>query len=85
MKLNAEVQLMVNRRDAGQLVVVPDFIGKDLGSTYVLAEENFLLVGELGHEINNDLLPETVIWQSIPSGDEVRKWSVIDLTVSRLE
>jgi len=85
MKLNAEVQLIVNRRDAGQLVVVPDFTEMDLGSAYALAEENFLLVGELGYEINNDLLPETVIWQSIPAGDEVRKWSVIDLTVTTLE
>jgi beta-lactam-binding protein with PASTA domain len=85
MKLNAEVQLLVNRRDAGQLVTVPDFVNKDLGAAYTLAEENFLLIGELGHEVNNDLLPETVIWQSIPPGDEVRKWSVIDLTVSALE
>jgi len=85
MKLNAKVQLMVNRRDAGQLVKVPDFVGKDLASAYVLAEENFLLIGELGYEIDEDLLPETVIWQSIPAGDEIKKWSVIDLTVSRLE
>jgi serine/threonine-protein kinase len=85
MKLNAEVQLLVNRTDAGQLVVVPEFIQLDLQSAYALAEENFLLIGELGYEVNNDLLPETVIWQSIPPGDEVKKWSVIDLTVSKLE
>lgn len=85
MKLNAEVQLLVNRKDIGQLVAVPDFVQMDLQSTYALAEENFLLIGELGYEVHNDLLPETVIWQSIPPGDEVRKWSVIDLTVSKLE
>ena len=85
MKLNAEVQLLVNRRDAGQMVAVPDFIQKDLASAYALAEENFLLIGEMGYEVQNDLLPETVIWQSIPAGDKVRKWSVIDLTVSTLE
>ena len=85
MKLNAEVQLLVNRRDAEQMVTVPDFSNKDLGTAYTLAEENFLLIGELGYEIHNDLLPETVIRQSIPPGDEVRKWSVIDLTISALE
>jgi serine/threonine-protein kinase len=85
MKLNADVQLMVNRKEAGQLVTVPNFIERDLGSTYTLAEENFLLIGELGYEVNNDLLPETVIRQSIPPGDKVAKWTVIDLTVSTLE
>ena len=57
----------------------------DLQSAYALAEEKFLLIGELGYEVHNDLLPETVIWQSIPAGDEVRKWSVVDLTISKLE
>lgn len=85
MKLNAEVQLLVNRKEGGQMVSVPDFINKDLGSAYTLAEENFLLIGELGHEVHNDLLPETVIWQSIPAGEKVRKWTVIDLTISSLE
>ena len=85
MKLNAEVQLLVNRKEGGQMVTVPDFIGKDLGSAYTLAEENFLLIGELGYEINNDLLPETVLKQSVPPGDKVEKWTVIDLTVSSLE
>ncbi len=85
MKLNAEVQLMVNRRDAGQLVAVPDFNGMDLESAHLLAEENFLLVGKLGYEIDNNLLPETVIFQTIPAGDKVKKWTVIDLTVTIME
>lgn len=85
MKLNAEVELLVNRKETGMLVTVPYFAGLDLEQARILAEENNLLIGELTVEVHNDLLPETVIGQSIPDGDPVRKWSVVDLTISILE
>ncbi len=85
MKLNAEVELLVNRRETGVMIAVPDFVSLDLEQARILAEENYLLIGELTIEVNNDLLPETVIGQSIPDGDLVGKWSVVDLTISILE
>jgi len=85
MRLNAEVELMVNRRETDILVTVPDFRGLDLQSARGLAEENSLLIGELTYNVDEELLPETVISQSIPPGDRVRKWSVIELTISILE
>jgi len=85
MKLNASVELLVNRKETGMLLTVPVFVGLDLEQAKMLAEENYLLIGELTLEVDNDLLPETVIGQSIPDGDLVRKWSVVDLTISVLE
>ena len=85
MKLNADVELLVNRRETGVLIAVPDFVGLDLEQAEILAEVNYLLIGELTIEVNNDLLPETVIGQSIPDGERVGKWSVVDLTISILE
>ncbi len=85
MRLNAEVQLIVNRVETDKMVTVPSFVGMDLETAVILAEENFLLIGEAGSEVNENLLPETVIRQSIPVGDLVKKWSVVDLTISILE
>jgi beta-lactam-binding protein with PASTA domain len=85
MKLNASVELIVNRKETDIMVSVPEFVGLDLEEARILAEENYLLIGDLDLEVNNELLPETVIDQSIEAGDLVRKWSVVDLTVSVLE
>lgn len=85
MKLNADVELLVNRKETGVMITVPDFVGMDLEQARILAEENYLLIGELTIEVNNELLPETVIGQSIPDNDLVSKWSVVDLTISILE
>lgn len=85
MKLNAEVEMIVNRRETDMMVTVPTFAGLDLESARGVAEENYLLIGELSYKVDNELLPETVISQSIAPGDRVNKWAVIDLTISALE
>lgn len=85
MKLNAQVELIVNKRETEIKVEVPTLAGLDLDAARSLAEENYLLIGELSYKVDNDLLPETVISQSIPPGTQVDKWTVIDLTVSTLE
>jgi serine/threonine-protein kinase len=85
MKLNAEVELIVNRRETDMMVEVPVLTGLDLGLARILAEDNFLLIGDITFKVDNELLPETVISQSMEPGEGVPKWSVIDLTVSVLE
>ncbi|MEE9554423.1 MAG: PASTA domain-containing protein, partial [candidate division Zixibacteria bacterium] len=47
MKLNAEVELLVNRRETDIMVTVPVLVGLDLELAKIIAEDNFLLVGEL--------------------------------------
>jgi serine/threonine-protein kinase len=85
MKLNAEVQLIVNRIESEMMVRVPRFIGLDLDEARALAEENFLLIGDLSYSVNNDLLPETVVAQSVPIGLTVKKWTTVNLTITTLE
>jgi beta-lactam-binding protein with PASTA domain len=85
MRLNAAVQLVVNRLASTMTIKVPDFVGLDLDEAKNLAEENYLLIGEISYQINERLLPETVMAQSIPEGAMADKWTVINLTVSSLE
>jgi serine/threonine-protein kinase len=85
MRLNAEVQLIVNRIDTRMLVRVPKFTGLDLDEARSVAGDNYLLIGDISYTVDADLLPETVTAQSIAPGRDVEKWTVIDLTVSALE
>jgi eukaryotic-like serine/threonine-protein kinase len=85
MKLNADVELIVNRVESEMLVKVPNFVGLDLDKAKTLAEENYLLIGELSYAVDENLLPETVTAQSIPVGQDVKKWSAVNLTVTSTE
>ncbi|HBC45637.1 MAG TPA: hypothetical protein DEO84_03590 [candidate division Zixibacteria bacterium] len=85
MKLNADVELVVNRVETEMLVKVPNFVGLDLDKAKALAEENYLLIGGLSYTIDENLLPETVAAQSIPVGQNVKKWSAVNLTVTSNE
>jgi eukaryotic-like serine/threonine-protein kinase len=85
MKLNADVQLIVNRIESEMMVKVPDFNGLDLDKAKSLAEENYLLIGDLSYTTDESLLPETVVGQSVPAGLEVKKWTAINLTVTLTE
>lgn len=85
MKLNAEVQLVVNRKQSDVTVIVPDFIGLDFSEARMVAEENYLIIGEINYKVDDRMLPETVLYQSVPPDTEVPKWKIIDLTISQLE
>ena len=85
MKLNAEVQLVVNRKHTDILVTAPDFIGLDYSEAELIAEENYLIIGDVSYKVDDRMLPETVLFQSIPPESEVPKWTIINLTISQLE
>jgi eukaryotic-like serine/threonine-protein kinase len=85
MRLNAQVQLLVNRVETDMAVAVPNFVGMDLDKARVLAEENYLQIGDLNYATNDDMLPETVMSQSLLPGQSVKKWSTINLTISATE
>ena len=85
MKLNAEVQLVVNRKQTDIQVMVPDFVGLDYSEAQQLAEENYLIIGDISYKVDDRMLPETVLYQSIAPQTEVPKWSIVNLTISQLE
>jgi beta-lactam-binding protein with PASTA domain len=85
MRLNAEVQLVVNRKQTDVLIPVPDFVGLDYSEAQQTAEENYLIIGDISYKVDDRMLPETVLYQSIAPGTEVPKWTIVSLTISQLE
>ena len=64
---------------------VPDVIGQSLSSAKRLLRQAGLRVGNIEFEINENLIPETVITQSIDPDSEVNKGTAIHLVVSELD
>jgi serine/threonine-protein kinase len=85
MRLNADVRLIVNQIETEMMVRVPRFIGLDLNRARSVAQDNYLLIGDISYSVDDDLLPETVMAQSAAPGQNIKKWSTINLTVSALE
>lgn len=79
------VHIVVSLGDIPEYLVVPNLIGRSLRD----AKEQLLRLGfRLGivtYQVNNDLLPETVIAQSIPPDSTVDVGTTIDLVVSTIE
>jgi len=64
--------------------IVPDLVGKDVEIAKKMILRAGLRVGVIQYESREDLVPDTVIRQSIQAGDEVRQSQSIHLVVSQL-
>ena len=61
---------------------VPDVVGKSFDSAKRLIRQSGLRVGEVVFEVRRNLVPETVIRQSLDAGQEVDQGTPVDLIVS---
>ena len=64
---------------------VPDVVGKSFDMAKRLIRQSGLQVGEVVFEVRSNLVPETVISQSLDAGQEVDQGTPVDLVVSQLE
>ena len=64
--------------------VVPDIINRNLKDAKKIIIKAGLTLGTISFELRDDLLPETVISQSIDANSEVIKGDTINLLVSKL-
>lgn len=79
------IDLLVSQGPVPPTAVVPDFTGYSLEGAILLAQDNGLRIGTIHYRQDEDLLPETVLEQSVEAGEEVPRESVIDLTVSSID
>ncbi len=64
-------------------LIVPDLIGKSLYEARARLREMQLKIGEIIYEERENILPETILKQSLPAGDTFDAGDTIDLTVSK--
>ncbi|NOY76961.1 MAG: PASTA domain-containing protein [Calditrichaeota bacterium] len=85
LQVGQSVDFTVSLGDIPEHFIVPNLVGKSLKeATYILLHSG-LKVGVVSKEVNNELLPDTVIRQSVPAGTEVEMGQAIDLVVSEFD
>jgi serine/threonine-protein kinase len=76
------VNVTVSRGPKTGLTIVPELIGLSTESAVVELKEAGLTVGTIEYVEEADILPETVVRQSIEAGEEVDRGTLVDITVT---
>ncbi len=79
------VNFVVSLGEIPENLKVPNLVGKSLKEARETLVKLGLRVGMVTYQVNNDLLPETVIQQSVPPDSVVDVGTPIDLVVSTIE
>jgi len=78
------VVITVSLGEAEGQVAVPSLVGKTLDEAKILIERSGLKLGKVQYQEMADLLPETVIGQSLPADEMAARGDSLDLIVSEL-
>lgn len=76
------VNLFFNRGSLSTVVTVPQLVGVVLLEAEKIIDSLGLNISAIDHAVMTDLLPNTVIWQSLREGSKVELGSSIELKVS---
>ena len=82
-KIGADMTLMVSRGDPPDYFRVPDLVNMSLSKAKRLLTDAGLKVGDLDYEYQSNLIPNTVIEQSMTAGIRLSIPARIDLIVSQ--
>ncbi len=82
-KAGTTVDLVLNLHKGEKLILVPDYIGMELGEVEKDLEDKGLAMGDIDYVESDSVLPETVLSQSLVAGMEVELNTIISFTVSK--
>ena len=82
--IGTRVQLTVSLGVEPVVYIVPEVVGKSRGDAERAILKAGLQVGRVSEQATNELLPNTIVSQSLSPGLEVLKGDVVDLVVSVL-
>lgn len=78
------VRFIISLGDIPENLIVPAVIGKSLSEARRILIRTGLQIGSVTYQVNDDLLPQTVIQQSIPADSLVDVGEPIDLIISTI-
>lgn len=79
---STQVNLFFNRGSESTIISVPQLVGLNLTDAQQIVDSLGLNISSVDFEVKTDLLPNTVIWQSLQEGSNVELGSSLDLKVS---
>jgi beta-lactam-binding protein with PASTA domain len=83
LKPGSKIDIIISLGEFKEEKEVPELIGRSFHEAKELLKTIDLMLGEISFEEKSNILPETVIGQSLPSGTIFKSGDLIDLIVSR--
>jgi len=80
---NTLINLIVSKGIKPDFIISPSLVGKSFEEAKRILAENGLVLGNIVYELNEEVLPETVIRQSIAPGKEVLWGDTVNVIVSQ--
>ena len=81
-KRGTPVWVTVSLGNQPDIFTVPNLLGKSLASAKELIAKSGLLEGEINYRIDEELIPFTVLWQSLKAGKILKERAHIKFIVS---
>jgi beta-lactam-binding protein with PASTA domain len=79
---STQVNLFFNRGSESTIISVPQLVGLNLNDAQKIVDSLGLNISSVNYAVKTDLLPNTIIWQSVQEGSKVELGSSLDLKVS---
>ena len=76
------VNLYFNQGTQSDVIFVPQFVGMNLDDAEYIADSLGLILGRVDRTVSDELLPNTIMWQSERAGSKVTIGTEINLRVS---
>ncbi len=83
--LGKPVTLFISQKVSTDSVLVPNLVGKSMPEGLTILKEMYLELESVKFKVDKEILPGTIISQSLEPGQRVEKGSQIDLVVSTTE
>lgn len=82
---NTKITITISNGPMPTEFVVPDLTGRSLETAQKLLRQNGLILGIIEYRVKKDLIPNTVIEQTIKAGKHVEKGQPVSIVLSKLE
>lgn len=82
---NTKISITVSNGPLPSEFIVPDLVGRSLETAQKMLRQNGLILGIVEYRVKKDLIPNTVIDQSLKAGMHVEKGQAVNIVLSKLE
>jgi len=83
-KFTTSIDIVVSLGRLPDQFIVPNVLGRSLNEAQKIISQAGLTVGQITYRDESDLLPETVVQQSIEADQQVNRGDALDLVVSKI-
>ena len=84
-KKGTKIDLTISLGPEPNEIIVPDLIGSILEKAVESVKKIGLSIGEVSYSVNNELLPNTVLFQSMTGGNVATVNDTINLIISKID